>query len=96
MHAAEVGDVVAEAITNAVLECREGGMTLPLFVMMVGRKGVMSYSRVEDINGDDAFVKLSAHDGEWQMPLNLMIIDADGEAVRYRFTSDVGLARVVH
>jgi hypothetical protein len=69
-----------ESFTTVLQTCVAGGMPLPYQVVVVGLNGSCEVVRIPGDGGAD---ELMRHDeGGFLVPVNMMIIDATGEAVR--------------
>jgi len=71
-------------------ECVEKqGMKLPFVLVVVGSNGSFSASRYVEQDAQAA-EPLAQHGGTMTMPLNMMIVDATGKAVRVVFEEGGG------
>jgi|SoiMethySBSTD1v2_1073268.scaffolds.fasta_scaffold385248_1 hypothetical protein len=84
-----------EEVTNQIAilleECHERGMPLPYLLVAVAINGsIMACRYVESESGEelDAEVLVKAVDDKMVLPINVMLVDANGEAVRLLITTD--------
>jgi hypothetical protein len=82
---------LAELLTSALEQCQERGMPLPYLLVMAGINGCILAARyVQSDDGLEAEVLID-DGGVMALPINIMIIDATGEAARVSITKDEGM-----
>jgi hypothetical protein len=76
---------ITSAITNALDRATKSGMVLPFILVAVGTNGAIiavRYTLNEDYGTLDAEPLMQTATSAMGLPINIMIVDANGEAAR--------------
>jgi hypothetical protein len=85
---AEMGECLAQLI--------EAGAELPLYIATIGLNGAMVYYRFsQERGGSLELSELARHGGNFDPPINMMVIDGRGETYQVRISTE-GEKRILH
>ena len=90
-------DGIAKAIAELLDTIVANGGSFPVLLAAVGLNGQMYYGRYDYDEGDVTCTVLSEHstsEAEFQLPVNLMFVDGEGNA--YRGLIDTEGTRLLH
>jgi hypothetical protein len=71
-----------ESLREALAACVARGMALPFIVTAVAKNGSLFAMRVRGDESPGEEIVMSSNGDGFTLPINIMVVDADGEAAR--------------